>query len=448
MSQPLPNHLLRLLLVEARWTGGELARAVNLAAAECGIRTTYDRTSVSHWLAGRRPRPPGPDLLAEVFSRRFGRTVSTADLGLDRPLPRQRGPATWVPEPVDTREELTLLRQLAPQPPHGRALVGSVYSIAALSVPGWPPPFTPPARPTGPYRPGIADIRAVEEMPALFSAVDARAGGGLARRALASYLAHSVEPLLGSVLRPVQHQRLLVAASQLAYLCAFMCWDDLLHGAAQHYYRLALSLAAEGGSSTDYAIALRGMSVQALMLGHRRQAVHLSEGAVAAGTGVDPLRRAFLHGQLAVSRAVEQDRRRAPQTLSAAERFLERAGSPASAPVGAYHLAALRHQQAEMSAFLGDRRGAVAALTDSVHLRPAEERRSLAVTLARLARLQAQDGRLDEAVATWHRFLDARTTLRSRRIDRAVTELRNQTRPYRRLPQVDALLQRTASPPR
>ncbi|MFC7308624.1 hypothetical protein ACFQVC_30950 [Streptomyces monticola] len=77
-----PNGLLRARLEEAQWSGAELARAVNAAGRQAGLSVTYDRSNVSHWLAGTRPRHPARDLLVRVFAKRLGRLVSAEELGL------------------------------------------------------------------------------------------------------------------------------------------------------------------------------------------------------------------------------------------------------------------------------------------------------------------------------------------------------------------------------
>lgn len=148
-------------------------------------------------------------------------------------------------------------------------------------------------------------------------------------------------------------------------------------------------------------------------------------------------------GQLAVAHAVTGDRHGALTQLLAAERLLEHATStlPAST-VGAYHPASLAHQRAVVTACLGDRRTAIAALKTSIRHRPETERRSRAITLARLAELQLDHGHLEAACRTWHQFLDDYRALRSRRADKALAILIARTRPLQGNPAARALRHR------
>jgi tetratricopeptide (TPR) repeat protein len=264
----------------------------------------------------------------------------------------------------------------------------------------------------------------------LFSDADATFGGGRARRALSGYLGTAIAPWLRADATSCVRRDLLIVASQLTYLCGFMCFDDQLHGAAQRYYRTSLWLTAEAGDATGHAVTLRGLSAQARLLGHHRQAVDLAETAVRTGLGSpSPQIQAFLLGQFAVATAAEGDHHAAIAHLTRAEQFLDRSDS-APKSVGACHRASLAHQQAAVAACLGDRRGAVTALESSIQHRPAGERRSRAITLARLAELQFAGGQLEKACHTWHRFLDDYPDLRSGRADRAFADLRASTHPH------------------
>jgi tetratricopeptide (TPR) repeat protein len=273
------------------------------------------------------------------------------------------------------------------------------------------------------------DVMAAEHMVRLFDVSDAASGAGYARPAAMAYLATDLGPKLRASAHPVMRRRLFTAATRMSYLCAFMCFDDEMHGLSQQYYRAALRLAAENGDQVAYAITLRAMSVQAFSLGHGEHARQLAETAADSARRAEPVHQAFLYGQLAVARSADGDTARALSSLGMAERCLDRATS-ATPAIGAYHFASLAHQQAAVLSQLGDRRRAIEALAASVQHRPGSERRSRAITLASLAELQMSAGHLDEAVDTWHLFLDDYPYLSSRRATSALQALRRRIRPH------------------
>ncbi|MFD0884252.1 hypothetical protein ACFQ08_06770, partial [Streptosporangium algeriense] len=278
-------------------------------------------------------------------------------------------------------------------------------------------------------------------------------GGGHVRGALSVYLARDLIPKLRAGCRPALRRRLLTSATELTYLCAFMCFDDEAHPEAQRYYLTALQMATENSDPASYAITLRGMSVQAHALGHHSQALQLAElGVAIAHHALPATRRAFLQGQLAVAQAAHADRTEALTTLAAAERRIEQTSSATSSPVslrapvmGAYHRAAFAYQQANVRSLLGDTTGAITALKTSTQHRPADERRSRAIVLAHLAELQLASGLRDQAIITWHRFLDDLPLLVCGRATTALKTMRALLRPHARNPAAAALLHRAAT---
>ncbi|WP_030712724.1 hypothetical protein [Streptomyces sp. NRRL F-2580] len=438
-----PNGRLRTLLTDARWSGQDFARAVNGVAAEAGLTLRYDRTSISHWLAGTRPPAHVVALAAEALSRRTGRRVSPADTGLARPAGAARAREHTRPGPHGAQALAPDLSAVAAGVCEGAAdaagagieaaaLLGEipVYS-SAWRPPGRPRPDTPappapPARPAG--RIGQHHVEAAEAVLPVFRNADMMFGSGLARPALTRYLATTVAPWLRADAAPAVRHRLLGCAARLAYTAGFLCFDGNQHGVAQAYYRAGLRLGQEAGDPRCWAPVLRAMSVQAHHLGHRKQAWELAEAAAREVGRLPTLQAAFVTGQLAVAEAGCGDRRAAVARLGEAERLLERSAGQRAA-IGDYHHAALAHQQAEALAALGDARGAIIALGTSLRHRPPGERRARAITLARLAELHLNQGHLERACATWHEMLDAVPQLDSARVDDAVGRLRGRLQP-------------------
>jgi hypothetical protein len=78
-----PNRHLAALIAEAGFSKKGLAARVIRTGELRGYRDLrFNHSSVERWLRGDRPRPPTPDLLAEVFSARLGRPVTLADLDM------------------------------------------------------------------------------------------------------------------------------------------------------------------------------------------------------------------------------------------------------------------------------------------------------------------------------------------------------------------------------
>ncbi|MFJ1595341.1 hypothetical protein [Streptomyces sp. NPDC088261] len=456
-SRRPPNGLFRDLLAETGWTGEELARAVNRLGAESGLTLRYQRASVSQWAAGVRPRPPAPELLAEAFSRRLGRRITVADVLPEATAPGADPVATEtgapVEQPTPARQLVDLGRRVAQR---DRAAAALVYEHDPRPSPDTWHPAAPPALHTAhpspqatqqaaPQRLTPAATAAVAAMIDVFSTADRTHGGGFGRAALAAYLSQSVAPLLRAPGPSPLRRQLLRSGATLSYLCAFMHFDDELHGPAQRYYRTSLELAEAAGDPTAQALALRALSVQAHTLKHHRRALDLAEEAHRRVTARTPAQvRAGILGQLAVAEAATGRGPASTRRLDEAARELENADRNDPA-VGAYHSASLAHQHATVAAHLGDGARAVSALQASLDRRPDTEPRSRVITCAALAELHFARGHLEAACATWHSFLDGYPAVSSARADTALTTMRSLTRVHRRQPTAQALIQRAAS---
>lgn len=439
-SPRTPNQALRVLLAEAGWTGAHLARQVNALGAAQGTPRHYDRTAVAHWLAGSRPRPPVPELVAEALSRHLGRTVRAEDTGLLGTGPWDHGVGT---PPGEGSAVERLDRVLRDTGRRSVALLGA-YSLAALAVPHGPLPSTGLSASTAapPARVGSAHVASARELLALFSRADASFGAGPVREPLRLFLSTTLLPWLRCAMKPAVRRELFTVAAQLTYLCAFTHFDMNRHAAAQRLYLTSIELAREAGDPVGHALGLRGLSVQAHALGHFTEAQRLAEASVRTGARhVPPHQQAFLFGQLAVAE-VGLGGTRASRLLAAAERCLEKSSSSAS-PVGAFHHGSLALQHAAVARSLGDNRAATRALGLSLRSRPVDERRSGALGLAELAEVQLAAGHLEQACRTWRDFLDVHPQVRSARADDRLRALIAALRPNATHPAAAALLARS-----
>ncbi|WP_194912866.1 hypothetical protein [Catenulispora rubra] len=404
----------------------------------------YDRSAAAHWVAGVRPAPHIAALIVEALSRKLGRPVTTHDAGLASASQNLDHGLSAVPM-SGAVTDLVELWSADGDPVRRTILHDLAYSLSAVSsVPAWSqagklPRAADKALPGA--RIGLPQVQAVQSMTELFYRSDIAFGSGGIRRALTAYLSGDVAVWLRAPASTAVHRKLLSAVSELVYLSAFMCFDSGLQGLAQRYYLEALSLAREAQDPGAYATVLRGMSVQAHMLGHHDVALRLADSAAQARGSVSGTSAAFLCGQLALACAATRDRRGALEHLGAAERYLQ-ASTDGGDTLGTYHPAALARQRAEVLVAAGDRSAAREDLAVSIHRRPAGERLPRALTVARLAELQIHDGHVEAACVSGHRFLDDWVYLHSARADALLSQLRARLRPYQASAVVRILLER------
>jgi hypothetical protein len=438
-SPRTPNQALRALLAEAGWSGAQLAREVNALSLAQGTVLHYDRTTVAHWLAGSRPRPPVPSLVAEALSRRLGRAVRTQDTGLTDSEGTGRTPGAPATEGSGVDHLDALLHTTGRR---SIAMAGA-YSLAALALPHGPvtagripgPVLRSPTSATA------AQVESARELLAVFSRGDAAFGAGSIHRPLRQYLSATLLPWLRGDMKPAVRRDLFTVAARLTYLCAFAHFDMNRHAEAQHFYLASTELAREAGDRVGHALGLRGLSVQAHALRHYPEAHRLAEQAVSVGLRhTPPHQQAFLLGQLAVAQAGRGDTGHT-RSLASAERCLERSSSGAS-PVGAFHPGSLALQHAAVACSRGDHRAAVGALGVSLRLRPAGEHRSRALGLAELAEAQLTAGHLEQACVTWHGFLELYPQIHSARADDRLRALTAGLRPHAATPAAAALVRR------
>ncbi|MEU0687332.1 hypothetical protein [Streptomyces uncialis] len=446
VSSQRPNAQLARLLEEAGWNAPQLAYVVASIASEHGHDLPVNRSTATRWLAGAHPRPPAPAYILEALSRRLGRPLSPADAGLTR-APARIPDWSWEADPVRRLAKLTH-SQLDPH--RGKLLGAEVYSLAALSVPNWEDLVSRTrARRAGVLagrRVGRAEVEALKSMTLFFSASTGTFGGGHARTALTTYLADDVTPWLLAGATEHVHRQLLTQAAQLTVLLGNMCADDDNNALAQHYHRTAAHLAAEAEDPHTYIIAIRALAAHALELGHQQPALPLAEQAAAAATRhSSPLTQSFTQSQLALAHARAHDRPRALLALHNAEVLHNRADQNPSDPFDSYPTAALQYQHARTLTALGEHREADRAFQASLRTRVPQARRARALTTALLAQSQLRQGRLEESLTTWKRFLIDYQGLRSARATASLTTMRQTLRPYSAHPGVALLTEASAN---
>ncbi|MET8704678.1 hypothetical protein ABZW10_38350 [Kitasatospora sp. NPDC004723] len=269
------------MIREAGIPNETLARALSALATRDNDRARPNKSSVTQWVQyGVTPSGRLPDYLAEVLSKKLGRDVSLATMGLGQESADLRD---W---DLDTLKALAALGRIDVDVERRQALRTLAYSIGALGIPAdsW---WDNMAR-TGATRSltrqiaGQADVEAVREMTGLFSRPDQRRGGGHGRTAIAQYLVTDVSAFLrGSFANERVRHAMFSAAADLAYLAGWTAFDNSEHTTAQHYYTVAVELASEADDPAMAAHVLRAMAHQALDLGHPQQGLDVAAASMA-----------------------------------------------------------------------------------------------------------------------------------------------------------------------
>ncbi|MFJ7064776.1 tetratricopeptide repeat protein [Streptomyces sp. NPDC101115] len=423
MTARTPNTALAALFEESGWSRGQFIRAIARVGAEIGVPFRYDESAVPHWLAGTMPRKPVRPLIREALARRLGRPVSDFAAG----FARTPEPSDEVPDTVAGLADLGS----ADMDPSRRSVLGAGLFSAATVVPGWPDVHGRLERlRTDPHtRIGRSEVDAIVAMTEHISDLDDKFGGRMARPMAAAFLVNTIVPALRATASDDVKNALRSAAADHCYLTGYMAMDERKDGLAQQYYTKALELAGAAGDHLTYCTTLRGMSVQAVDLGHGPLAVRLADAAAAASPQAGPRMLAFLAGQQAHAAAQIGDRAAALRHIKAAEVAMDKAESRAKA-FGSYDPSALNYHVGQVRYELGDVTGAIDSLTFADRLREPVYRRTRVRYNAMLAERKLQTGSLEEACADWNRVLDDYPHVQSGRCDDRVRTMLSALRPH------------------
>ncbi|MFD9629815.1 tetratricopeptide repeat protein [Streptomyces violascens] len=418
-----PNDQLQRLFAESGWTLSQCARAVNLVGGENGTPLQYNASAVHHWLGGTIPREQVRRFIVEAFSRRLERPVTHTEAGF-RGLPDH---STRQPDTVEGLIELGR----DDMDPSRRSVLGAGLFSVALTIPGWPDVVSrAEAVQTGKTaRIGMNDVDMVIAMTERVSDLDDEFGGRYARPMAAAFLVNTVAPALRASGSEAVKNAMRSAASDLCYLTGYMAVDEGFHGLAQGYYLKALELAGAANDHLTYCTTLRGMSVQAVDLGHSQTAMRLADSAAAASPEAGPRMRAFLAGQQAHAAAQIGSRHAALSYLREAEVAMDKAESRATT-FASYNPSSLTYHIGQVKYELGDVKGSISALEQSDKLRHHTFRRNRVRYLSMMAERQLELGHLEAACDTWGQVVEIYPHVESGQCDQRVTTMLERIRPF------------------
>ncbi len=409
-------------LVGAQLRAAREAAGVSLAAVAREIH--YSKSALAYFETGERTPPP--DAIA-WYEKRFG--------GL--------------------RDPVAALADLGRADVERRTFLRAGYSTAlsaSVLLPGWidPPPRPPTASAVRSI--GRADVNAVREVMSLFSRMDQRMGGGHGRTAVVQYLTTEVVGYLNGTYTDNQVRNdMFSAAAELAYLAGWMAFDNDEHHVAQRYFSAATKLAAEADDAPLTGHILRAMAHQAIDLGHPVEGLRLAEASVAGARyrTASPRERALLKVVHAKALSAAHRPTEAARALLTAEQDLAAASTEIAEPARVFFFseASLAHETACALRDAGDLAGAAAQFERSVRKREAAAfTRTHAVTLGYLGSVQADQGDLELACATWTSALIAMQGVRSGRTRNVARAIQKATAPHcnSAIPTVDQIAHQAA----
>lgn len=434
MTTRTPNQQLKELVAESGLTYAAVAKAVRAVAAECGASLRTNKSTVEHWIAGVTAQSDTGRYLAVALSRRLGRLLTPADLGLAEPEEDDSIGLALGADPIDA-----LLPMWRFELDRRRFLTSSAYSVAAAALPltyvQEIADRTAAAR-SG-HAVGMAEVAAVRDMVRVFSEMDERHGGQHGRSALVQYLRDDVAPLCRGRFRTGEIRRhMLSAASRGVHLLGWKSYDAGQQGLAQRYYLQSYALAVESEVPGHDGFVMRTMAMQGLKLHRPEHCLGLAQTGLNRAKGKVDTQTESLFRVVHAHTLAKAGQRTA--ALAEAERAsaLLTAGPGDEVPFWALAwgppTASVYSRNAKVYETLGDHRTAAEQYGRAAGARPAGTyARIVALDLVAGAEMQLKRGQLEQACATWNRALDHMEGVRSVRTRKAVTRMRGDLARFR-----------------
>ncbi|MGP3990780.1 hypothetical protein [Streptomyces sp. 3N207] len=430
------NHRLRDLVAESGLTYEALAKAVRAVAAECGTCLRTNKSTIEHWIAGATPRGETSRYLAVALSRRLGRLLTTADLGLDT---EQEAASDTIGLSLGADPLDALLPMWRYELDRRSFLTPLAYSVAAASLPlshvQEIAARTAAAR-TG-HTVGMPEVAAVRDMITAFSEMDERHGGQHGRSALVTYLRDDVAPLCRARFRTDEARRqMLSAASRGVHLLGWKSYDAGQQGLAQRYYVQSYALAAESGLTGHDGFVMRTMAMQGLKIQRPEHCQDLAETGLNRARGHVDAQTESLFRIVNAHTLAKAGRRRAALAEAHQARLLLTTAPGDDLPFWALTwgppAASVYSRTAKVHETLGDHRAAAEQYKLAAASRPATTyARIVALDLVASAETHLKRGSIEQACVTWHQALDHMTGVRSVRTRKAVRRMRTDLARFR-----------------
>jgi len=435
MTARTPNHKLRDLVTESGLTYAALAAAVRTVAAETGACLRTNKSAVEHWISGVIPRGQTGRYLAVALSRRLGRILTPADLGLaaDNEDGDDTMGLTLGTDPLDV-----LLPMWRLELERRSFLSNLAYSVAAAALPldhiEQIASRTAAAR-TG-HTVGMAEVTAVRDMIHAFTELDERHGGRHGRTALITYLRDDVAPLCRARFRTEQaRQHMLSAAARGVHLLGWKSYDAGQQSLAQRYYLQSYALAAESEIPGHDGFVMRTMAMQGLKLNRPEHCQNLAETGINRAKGKIDTQTEALFRIVHAHTLAKSRQPKAALTETETAHHLLAADHGDTMPFWALcwgpPAASVYSRTAKVYETLGDYHAAAEQYTRAAASRPDTHARIVALDLMASAELHVNQGSIEHACTTWHQALDHLDGVVSQRTRKAITNMRTNLTRYR-----------------
>ncbi|MGH3343467.1 MAG: transcriptional regulator [Carbonactinosporaceae bacterium] len=428
----VPNTDLACWLERSGMSRKELARRVKAAAQTWGQRhITPDASSVRRWLEGDQPRPPVPEILADVFSAHFGYRITTYDLGFGEGGTAERA-FVYNSSFAVTEEAVTDVGRADVDRRNFLALAPFAAVAAVAPSRDWLLNTLDQQPEPGP-RVRLEDVTAVKNMFGEFQKMDVLQGGGSGRLILAEYMNQHVFPLLRRTHTEAVRRALCEAAAEQTYLLGWMAYDNGEHGTAQRYLIQSLRLAEESKNSALGAHVLAGMADQATLLGNPDEGRRLAQaGRAGLGKRTSPACLADLWALEARALAKLGEKTQAARAVARSEAVFSRVRPDEEQQWAAFIDHAYLHgEHANTFRDLNESKPAEEHARRSIdHARKQGRARRGAMSQAALAVSHLQRRNLEAAHAAGLRTLSLSRQVKSSRCIEAVQDLQRRMGPY------------------
>ncbi|TDQ45388.1 transcriptional regulator [Actinorugispora endophytica] len=388
-----PNVLLAHLIQEAGMSNAGLASRVN---ARLGTR--YDHTAVARWIRDRAvPRGRAPEAVCTVLTERIGRTVTRADIGMEKGLPRRPVPdlesvmrhtaALWH---QDGREEFFLADA---RPERGPDVVVPAFV--------WEnPPGDADVSGRGIRSIGETEIIQLQQARERYQEMYRRVGGLPVRRRLGAFLARHATEALNASYPDATGRRLHRTVGGLTALAGICAYDARRQALAQRYFFAALRMAKASGDRGFGAYVVALLANQAMSMGEYRLVIQYSETALrATGASLSPALVSDLCTMQARAYARIGDRLACHAQMTRSESaagHIRTGEEPSEASYVQPGLVETQHAEALRQ--LGDLTAAERYAVESLAMVEQAHPRGQVHRFAGLAMVRAQAGRVDEAL--------------------------------------------------